>query len=125
MTMTKTILLVDDDNQFRSFMAEMLSDNNYNAIEAENGETGLEKYFADKPDLVITDIVMPEKEGIELILTVRQDNESVPIIAISGGNLGNADSYLGMAQKLGVNATLTKPFAMDDILKEINTLLAD
>ena len=121
--MNKTILLVDDDQQFREYMREMLMDQNYDVIEAVNGEVGLEKFNASKPDLVITDIVMPEKEGIELILTLRNIDPSIPIIAVSGGNLGNADSYLNMAEKLGVNATLTKPFSMDDILSELSRLM--
>ena len=125
MTTKKTILLVDDDKQFRSFMTEMLADKNYHVVESENGEVGLEKYFLEKPDLIITDIVMPEKEGIELILTVRNDNATIPIIAVSGGNLGNANSYLNMAEKLGVNATLAKPFGMDDINRVLNNLLPE
>ena len=121
--MKKTILLVDDDQQFRQYMCEMLADQNYDVTEAENGEVGLKKFNESKPSLVITDIVMPEKEGIELILTLRNLDPAIPIIAVSGGNLGNADSYLSMADKLGVNATFTKPFTMDDILAELNKLL--
>ena len=121
--MKKNVLLVDDDQQFRNYMCEMLKDHNYEVIEAENGVAGLEMYNACNPDVIITDIVMPEKEGIELILTVRGTNPSMPIIAISGGNLGNADSYLNMAEKLGVNATLSKPFMMEDILKVLDEVL--
>jgi len=119
----KTILLVDDDEQFSSYMKEMLGDQGFNVVTADNGDSGLTEYTYTKPDLVITDIVMPEKEGIELILTIRETDSTTPIIAISGGNLGNADSYLNMAKKLGVNAVLAKPFSMIEILGEIQKLL--
>jgi len=121
----KTILLIDDDDQFRKFMHELLTEKNFEVVVAENGETGLAHYLSEKPDLIITDIVMPEKEGIGLVIAIRDSDSSTPIIAVSGGNLGNADSYLDMAKKLGVNATLTKPFSADDILKEIHYLLSE
>jgi len=121
----KTILIVDDDKQFREYMLEMLVEQNYNVLGAANGEEGLSLYSSVKPDLIITDIVMPEKEGIELIITVRNVDLQTPIIAVSGGNLGNADSYLSMARKLGVNSALAKPFSLDAILQEIETLLSD
>jgi len=119
----KKILLIDDDKQFREFMFEMLTGQDFDVVVAENGDVGIQSFLVNKPDLVITDIVMPEKEGIEFILSARDVDSVIPIIAVSGGNLGNADSYLSMAKKLGVNSTLAKPFSMDDMLKEINALL--
>ncbi|MDH3325422.1 MAG: response regulator [Gammaproteobacteria bacterium] len=119
----KTILLIDDDRQLREYMVELLTMNDYQVIEAENGDVGLEQFLKYQPDLVITDIVMPVVEGIEFILTARAKDPSTPFIAISGGNLGNANSYLNMAKKLGVNATLAKPFSADDMLKTIDDLL--
>ncbi len=119
----KTILLIDDDQQFRDYMYDMLIDQNYHVLLAENGEAGLTQYSSNKPDIIITDIVMPEKEGIEVVLTIRDKDPEIPIVAISGGNFGNAASYLKMVSKLGVNATLGKPFSKDEILEVLDDLL--
>jgi len=106
-------------------MYELLTAQNYHVMLADNGDSGLEKYLSTKPDLIITDIVMPEKEGIEMIMTVRDADPEIPILAISGGNLGNADSYLKMADKLGASATLSKPFSNNDILGALDELLTE
>lgn len=124
-TKQKSILVVDDDQQFRNFMVDLLSDYNFNVSTADNGAIGLDKLFVNKPDLLITDIVMPEKEGVELILTTKKLNASLPIVAVSGGNMGNADSYLKMAKKLGADAVLSKPFSHAEIVDVINELLTD
>lgn len=117
------ILLVDDDMQFLSFMNEMLTLQHYDVMLADNGESGLARYESKKPDLIITDIVMPGKEGIEMIMEIRNSDSDIPIVAISGGNLGNADSYLGMAKKLGATAVFEKPFSMPDMLSVLKKLL--
>ncbi len=121
----KSILVVDDDQQFRNFMVDLLSDYNFEVSTADNGVIGLDKIFVNQPDLLITDIVMPEKEGVELILTTKKLNASLPIVAVSGGNMGNADSYLKMAKKLGADAVLAKPFSHTEIVDVINELLTE
>ncbi len=121
----KSILVVDDDQQFRNFMVDLLSDYDFDVSTADNGVVGLDKLFVNQPDLLITDIVMPEKEGVELILTTKKLNASLPIVAVSGGNMGNADSYLKMAKKLGADAVLAKPFSHTEIVDVINDLLTE
>ena len=121
----KSILVVDDDQQFRNFMVDLLSDYDFDVSTADNGVVGLDKLFVNQPDLLITDIVMPEKEGVELILTTKKLNASLPIVAVSGGNMGNADSYLKMAKKLGADAVLAKPFSHTEIVDVINELLTE
>ena len=76
------------------------------------------------PDLVITDIVMPEEEGIGMIWNIRRDFADAPIIAVSGGNRGYGEDYLRMAVRLGVNATLAKPFGHRDLLQAVQRLLS-
>jgi len=119
----KKLLIIDDDEQFRAFMSEALSDKGYDVLTASNGNEGLKSIASDNPDLVITDIVMPEKEGVEVIMELQQSESSIPIIAMSGGNLGNADSYLKMAKKLGADAVISKPFQLNNLISEIEKLL--
>ena len=117
------LLIIDDDAQFRAFMEEALTDSGYEVYTAENGVLGLECVNREQPDIVITDIVMPEKEGVEVILELKQAGDSVPVIAMSGGNLGNSNSYLHMAKKLGAAAVIAKPFQLEDLIAEINKIL--
>jgi len=119
----KKLLVIDDDEQFRAFMSEALHKRAYEVLTASDGDEGLERIINDSPDLVITDIVMPGKEGVEVIMELRQREISIPIIAMSGGNLGNADSYLKMAKKLGANAVISKPFQLEDLILAIKKLL--
>jgi len=119
----KTILVIDDDEQIRKMLDKFLSSKGFQVICAENGVQGLEKLFQDNIDLVMTDIVMPDAEGVEVILAIRETDRELPVIAMSGGNFGNAESYLGMAGKLGANAVLRKPFALEDVVKKITLLL--
>lgn len=119
----KKLLVIDDDEQFRTFMSEALNDKGYEVLTASEGNEGLKCIARQHPDLVITDIVMPEKEGVEMIMELQQSDSSIPIIAMSGGNLGNADSYLKMAKKLGASAVISKPFRLDELITEIDNLL--
>ena len=123
MTVEKKVLVIDDDQQFRNYMVELLTEHGYKVCTAENGVAGLEQFSNCQPDIIITDIVMPEKEGVEVILTIRAENPEIPLIAVSGGNLGNAESYLNMARKLGANATLAKPFSLSNLLETVDRLL--
>ena len=97
----------------------MLRHGGHAVIEAEDGQEGMRLFGTDRPDVVVTDIVMPKNEGIETILNLRRTNPTLPILAISG----RSSFYLHMAQKLGANGTLAKPFRAADLLREINKLL--
>lgn len=119
----KTILVIDDEAAFRDYMTALLEKNNFTVLLAENGISGEQKAFELKPDLIITDIVMPDKEGVEFIKSIREKDTVTPIIAVSGGNRVNAYSYLSMTKKLGANAILAKPFSNSEILKTINELI--
>lgn len=118
-----TILVIDDDVQLRGFLREALDQAGYRVLEAGNGNEGSELFARHGPDLVLTDIVMPEKEGMELIMELRRDHPTLPIIAMSGGNAGFSGSYLTVASKLGASATLAKPFTASHLLTAIEQLL--
>jgi YesN/AraC family two-component response regulator len=103
------ILLVDDELLTRKTLEAYLSRKGYDVISAEDGHHAtrlLKKYT---PDIVITDIIMPEINGIELILDIQKKYPSIKIIAISGGCKINASTHLNIAKDLGVQAILTKP----------------
>jgi len=119
----KKIVVVDDDDLFRDYLVTVLTEQGYEVLSAENGNDGLKLCEKESPDLVLTDIIMPEVEGVEVILKLREIRKDLPIIAMSGGNMGNSSSYLGMAGKLGANAVLSKPFERVALLNQIEVLL--
>jgi DNA-binding response OmpR family regulator len=117
------ILLIDDDNHFREMFSELLKRNNYEVIETNDGRNALPLYENNQPDLVITDIIMPDKEGIETILDLKKKHPSAKIIAISGGGRTNAMDNLRSARLLGANLSFEKPFDHTEILNSIEALL--
>lgn len=122
----KRILLIEDNNSFRRLVTRLLTRGGYEAVAMENGRAGLKALRKSGPfDLLITDIVMPEIEGIDLIGQVREHHPDIPIIAISGGGRNSPDDYLKMAQKLGANATLAKPFANSELLSLVQKMLEE
>ena len=122
MTRTVKILVVDDNKKFLSMLDEFLSENNYVVEISDNGNEALKKFADFIPDIVVTDIVMPDIDGIELLLQLRKINSDVKVIVMSGGNRGHADAYLHMADKLGADAVLSKPFELRELLLEIEKL---
>ena len=120
---THRVLLIDDDPMIRSWLREVFDTTEFELLEAANGKEGIKQLAKGSVDLVITDIIMPEKEGIELIIEVRQEHGDIPIIAVSGGSHRGVDDYLQMAKKLGANMTLTKPFSADEILFSVKSFL--
>ena len=119
------ILLVDDNEPFRKMLHKTLEHAGYEVQEAPNGKAALEAYRHQPSDLVITDLVMPEKEGIETIMEFRRLNPAIRIIAISGGGRMKPKSNLEMAAKLGARATLAKPFSQQELLQAIKQVLAE
>jgi DNA-binding response OmpR family regulator len=121
--MAKRILLVDDEPGIRDSVAMVLETAGYVVDQAEQGATGMRLLRAHTPDLVITDILMPQKEGIETIREIRSVLPDTPIIAISGGTDIGAD-YLKIAQNFGATAVLPKPFDPAAMLELVDRLLA-
>ena len=117
------ILVVDDDAAVRDSIAMVLDGMGFQVDQADQGASGLRLLRANEPDLVITDILMPQKEGIEMIREIRGVLPQTPIIAISGGADPGAD-YLKMAQSFGASAILAKPFDPTVLLDLVNRLLS-
>jgi CheY-like chemotaxis protein len=117
------ILLIDDDRLVRQSIRLALADSGHQIDEAENGADGLEQVAAARPDLVITDLIMPEREGIETILALRRMAPHLPIIAMSGGGRIGPGDLLAAAKRLGATTTLRKPFDDIELIGAIETAL--
>jgi len=117
------ILIIDDQPEVCATLSLMLQRNGFETLEAKDGRRGLRLIESNPVDLVITDILMPEKEGIETIIDLRKQRPGLPIIAISGGGDGRNFDYLPMAERLGAHATLKKPFGQDELLEAIDKVL--
>lgn len=118
------VLVVDDDESLRRFIRQVLEREGHAVDEAENGARAIERIAQGRVDLVITDLIMPEKEGIETIMEVRQRNPEVRIIAMSGGGRLGPDSYLDTAQRLGADRSLAKPFQRHMLVNLVSEVLA-
>jgi DNA-binding response OmpR family regulator len=114
------ILVIDDEAALRRLVARILRAEGHAVREAPNGREGLRLFREARPDLVITDIVMPDQEGIETILELRREEPDFPILAISGGGEG---IYLRMAAGVGATETLAKPFGADELVAAVEKLL--
>ena len=119
------ILLIDDDDSLRSMLRLTLTDSGHTVIEARNGREGLALFPHACADLVITDIVMPESEGFEVLMTLRDKQPPVRIIAISGGGLQSPTDYLQMAKGMGAAKVLEKPFSNEALMAAIDEVLAE
>jgi CheY-like chemotaxis protein len=117
------ILLIDDDDSFRTMLGLTLKHFGHAVVEAPNGKEGLKLLPQANADLVITDIVMPEKDGIEVILELRKKQPDLKIIAISGGARISAATHLQAAKYLGAAKILPKPFTNEALLAAISELL--
>jgi DNA-binding NtrC family response regulator len=117
------ILIIDDDALVCSTIVRILARSGHDLLTAINGRKGLELFERESPDLVITDIIMPDMEGIETIREMRKRAPEVRIIAISGGGrLGNID-FLPMAVKLGAREIITKPFEPSELTDSVSRCL--
>ena len=117
------ILVIDDDAAVRKFIVTTLTRENITVFEAENGSEGLRVLQNERDiDVIITDLIMPEKEGIATIVEVRKLNPSIKIMAISGGGKVGPENYLVLADALGANATLKKPFSAQELLMSLRLM---
>jgi DNA-binding response OmpR family regulator len=117
------ILIVDDEEQLRDVLKTVLQDEGHDVVEAGNGNAAMEQFRQTPTDLIITDIVMPDKEGLETIIDFRRTYPHVKIIAMSGGGRSSPQDYLDMAKKLGATEVIAKPFSIDDFLKCVEMVL--
>jgi DNA-binding response OmpR family regulator len=117
------ILLIDDDDLARTTVALMLEQLGYEALQANNGETGLALFREELPPLVITDLIMPIKEGIETLIEIKAERPGTRVLAISGGGRLHSRSLLTMARHLGADHTLSKPFGIRELASAIDKVL--
>jgi len=118
-----SILVIDDDGTVRQAIRLMLEQQGHCIQTASEGGTGIMCLAASKVDLVITDMLMPGREGIETIRDLRRRSNDLPILAMSGGGCTGFHEALEAARLFGANATLAKPFEMQDLLAKVDALL--
>ena len=120
----KRILIIDDEPSTLTILSEILVGAGYEVIAAATGEEGLEIFEHDPADLVITDMVMPVRDGLDTILELKKKEPDLPIIAISAGGTIPKERYLEVARYMDNTSTLEKPFTSDEILQLIKELFA-
>jgi DNA-binding response OmpR family regulator len=119
------LLVIDDDNLVRAALIDMLQTAGFEVVAASNGRLGLELLDTKPVDAVITDILMPEQEGLETIREARQRFPDIRILAISGGGAGGGETQLlRFAESFGADQTLSKPFTGSQLVAAVRTLLA-
>ena len=119
-----SILIVDDDALMRDALRKTLVRAGYDVEDASGGTAALDAYQRQPRDLVITDIVMANGEGLDTIRALRKLDAHVKIIAISGGGVGRPDDYLTLAARFGAARVLAKPFSGPEVLAVVASVLA-
>ena len=119
------ILIIDDETQIRSMLRLMLERVGYEVIEAADGMEGIRQYKDNPTDLIITDLIMPNKDGIGMMIELKKEFPRVKIIAMSGGGVNRPEGYLDGAKKLGAARTLTKPIDRDKMLNAVKETLKE
>ena len=115
-----SVLVVDDQDQVRQLIRETLEQAGYEVEEACDGKEGLERYRVRSTDLVIMDILMPDQDGLETIMTLRQEFPDIRIIAMTGGSdTVGIPNFLEVAKMLGARRTLQKPFELKVLLEAV------
>lgn len=118
-----SILIVDDEKLARMTVRQMLEGEGHEVCDAGNGQAALDQLAGTQVDVVVTDIVMPDKEGIQTIIELRRDYPEVKIIAMSGGGrVGNVD-FLTVAKQIGAEHVLRKPFRQRELMEAVNDCL--
>jgi DNA-binding NtrC family response regulator len=118
------ILIIDDNDDMREILTEILQRKGYEVSAASDGEEGMRMFRQDPTDLVITDIIMPKKEGVETIFDLQSEFPAVKIIAISGGGVLKSTECLKMIENIpSVKRTMKKPFSNDELLQAVKELI--
>lgn len=117
------ILVIEDEELARYSMRDILESGGYEVVEASDGRHGIQVHEDRPADLVITDIIMPHKDGVETVIEMRRAFPDLPIIAVSAGGRARNLSFLTMAKEFGANECLVKPFAAADLLAAVERCL--
>ncbi len=118
------ILVIDDDDQVRELLRQMMEHAGHEAVVAADGQIGMRMHREQPADIIVTDIIMPEKDGWEAIVELRKEFPDVKIIAISGGARLGPYSYLAIAKRFGAQRVFAKPLEKAELLRAIEELLA-
>jgi DNA-binding response OmpR family regulator len=119
------VLIVDDDPQMLRLLTDVVELDKHDVLLAQDGALALEFFDHQTPDLMITDILMPNKEGLELISEVKDKAPSIKIIAYSGGGSADPESYLEFATGMGADRVFSKPMPLSELRSEIQSLLSE
>lgn len=117
------ILIIDDDKMVLNMLRQVLEGAQHTVVEASNGEVAMRLWREDPPDLIITDILMPEKDGLEVIRELRRECPTVKVIALSGGSRKIHFDALDVAKRFGALSALEKPFELKELLASVDTVL--
>jgi DNA-binding response OmpR family regulator len=117
------VLIVEDDKELREMLRLSLSRRNFTVFEADNGKSAIAHFKPTITDLVVTDLIMPEEDGLKVVIKLRELKPTIKIIAISGGGKVGPGSYLNLAKALGADAIYSKPFSINDLIAKIEQLL--
>ena len=117
------ILVIDDEQMLRRTLRVILERAGHTVVEAEDGDRGLAAFKAERPHLVLTDIIMPNREGAETIGEMRRLAPDLPIIAMSGGGSRGGELFLTLAKRLGASATLSKPIRQAELVAAVEACL--
>jgi len=109
------LLVIDDDNEFRPMLRQTLEQMGHTVAEARDGLQGLAEHDRRRADVIFTDLIMPEMEGIETITELLRRTPGVRIVAMSGGGRSNATGYLRVAEIIGAHHVLAKPFTQEEL----------
>lgn len=123
--MTTTVLIADDDPTLRAIGAELLSGEGYRVLEAEDGDEALRLVEAEAVDLIVLDMLMPNKDGIETIIELKRRQSGVRILAISSGGSMDVDSLLKPALAFGADRVMSKPLRISTFATTIAEMLAE
>jgi DNA-binding response OmpR family regulator len=117
------ILIVEDDKDLREMLKILLSKRKYTVLEASDGKEAILHFKPAITDLVITDLIMPDEDGLKVILKIKEIKPSIKIIAISGGGKAGPGNYLNVARALGADEVFPKPFSLNDLISKIDSIL--
>jgi len=121
------ILVIDDHYALRQTIREILEDEGHEVYDAPDGQSGIEAQRRSQVDLIITDIFMPQKEGMSTIRELNAEFPDLPILAMSGGHedLTSPEGFIELARRFGARGTMTKPFKVSELLGEVHRLLEE
>jgi CheY-like chemotaxis protein len=117
------ILIVEDEKELKEILKISLLKRRFTVLEASDGKEAIARFKPAVTDLVVTDLIMPEEDGLKVIIKLREIKPSIKIIAISGGGKAGPGNYLNLAKALGADAVYSKPFSINELVSKIEELL--